>query len=78
MKEGLFWLHDIKHTHASILLSERVDIVKVAARLGHAHPKITLGSYSHLVPNEDNTVADIVHELFRKSVSKMLAIETKR
>ena len=34
--------HDIRHTHASILISEGVDIVKVAARLGHANPKITI------------------------------------
>lgn len=39
--------HDIRHTHASILISEGVDIVKVSARLGHANPKITLEIYAH-------------------------------
>ncbi len=58
--------HDIRHTHASILISEGVDIVKVAARLGHANPKITYGIYSHLVPNEDNKVADIFHKAIGK------------
>lgn len=30
------------HTHASILISRGIDIVKVSKRLGHANPKITL------------------------------------
>jgi integrase len=51
--------HDIRHTHASILISEGVDIVKVSKRLGHANPKITLGIYSHLVPDVHNDVAEI-------------------
>lgn len=59
--------HDIRHTHASILIAEGVDIVKVASRLGHTNPRITLEIYAHLMPNEDNDVADIFHQAFRKS-----------
>ncbi|MBY0098683.1 MULTISPECIES: tyrosine-type recombinase/integrase [Bacillaceae] len=59
--------HDIRHTHASILIAEGVDIVKVASRLGHTNPKITLEIYAHLMPNEDNDVADIFHKAFKKS-----------
>lgn len=53
--------HDIRHTHASILISEGVDIVKVPVRLGHANPKITYGIYAHLITNDHNDVADIFH-----------------
>ncbi|MEH7307947.1 site-specific integrase [Neobacillus drentensis] len=56
--------HDIRHTHASILINEGVDIVKISARLGHSNPRITLETYAHLVPNVDNEVADI----FQKAV----------
>ena len=59
--------HDIRHTHASILISEGVDIVKVAARLGHANPKITIETYAHLVPNVDNDLADIFHNAVQKA-----------
>lgn len=51
--------HDIRHTHASILISEGVDIVKISKRLGHANPKITLEFYAHLLPSADNDIADI-------------------
>jgi integrase len=61
--------HDIRHTHASILISEGVDIVKVSARLGHANPKITLEIYAHLMPNNHNDVADIFHNALNDSES---------
>lgn len=54
--------HEMRHTHASILLAEGVDVVKVAARLGHANPKITLEFYAHLLPNSNSDVADIFHK----------------
>lgn len=63
--------HDLRHTHASILISEGVDIVKVAHRLGHGNPKITLETYAHLIPNQDNEVADIFHSVLNRSVSKL-------
>lgn len=53
--------HDILHTHASILISEGVDIVKISNRLGHTSPKTTLEFYAHLLPNSDNNIADIFH-----------------
>jgi integrase len=59
--------HDIRHTHASILISEGVDIVRVAARLGHSDPTITLKNYAHLIPNQDDEVADIFHNAIQKS-----------
>ena len=33
--------------------------MKVSKRLGHANAKITLETYAHLVPNEDNDLVDI-------------------
>ena len=51
----------IRHTHASILFSEGVDIVRTSLRLGHSNPKTTIGIYAHLLPNTDHDVADIFH-----------------
>ena len=59
--------HDFRHTHASILISKGVDVVKVSKRLGHANAKITLETYAHLVPNEDNYLA----EIFEKELEKI-------
>ncbi|WP_445683440.1 tyrosine-type recombinase/integrase [Sporosarcina sp. FSL K6-6792] len=53
--------HDMRHKHVSILIAEGVDVVKIAARLGHTNPKITLEFYAHLLPNSHSDVADIFH-----------------
>lgn len=60
--------HDIRHTHASILISAGVDIVKIAKRLGHANPKITLEFYAHLLPNTDCDIADTFHQTIQNHV----------
>jgi integrase len=43
-------LHDLRHTHASILLASGVPVKVVSERLGHASPIITLGVYAHVMP----------------------------
>jgi integrase len=43
-------LHDLRHTHASILLKEGVALKVVSERLGHANPAFTLSVYQHLLP----------------------------
>lgn len=63
--------HDLRHTHASILISKGVDIVKVAHRLGHSNPKITLETYAHLIPDEENEVAETFDDAINPSVSNM-------
>ena len=42
-------LHDLRHVHASALLLAGVPIQVVAARLGHAHPAMTLRIYAHVI-----------------------------
>ena len=43
-------LHDLRHTHASLLLQQAVHPKIVSERLGHANINITLDTYSHLLP----------------------------
>ena len=47
--------HDLRHTHASILINAGVDIIKISRRLGHARPSITLDIYGHLIPGKVET-----------------------
>jgi integrase len=42
--------HDLRHTHASLLIADRVAIKVVSERLGHAHPAFTMHTYQHLLP----------------------------
>jgi integrase len=40
--------HDLRHTAASLLIAEGLDVVFVSRQLGHANPSITLSVYAHL------------------------------
>lgn len=42
--------HDLRHTHATLLLSEGINVKVISERLGHSSIKITLDTYSHVLP----------------------------
>ncbi len=42
--------HDLRHTHASLLVADGAPIKVVAERLGHAHPGFTMNTYQHVLP----------------------------
>jgi integrase len=42
--------HDLRHTHASLLVAAGTPIKVVSERLGHAHPGFTMATYQHLLP----------------------------
>jgi integrase len=43
--------HDLRHTHASLMLQQGENIKLISERLGHSSVKITLDIYSHVLPN---------------------------
>jgi integrase len=43
-------LHDLRHTHATLLLKAREPVKVVSERLGHASPMITMQVYAHVMP----------------------------
>ena len=42
--------HDLRHTHASLLVASGIPVKVVSERLGHAHPSFTIHTYQHLLP----------------------------
>jgi integrase len=42
--------HDLRHTHATILLQAGVPVKVVSERLGHANPAFTMTVYQHVLP----------------------------
>jgi integrase len=43
-------LHDLRHTHATILLKAGVPVKVVSERLGHSSPAFTMTVYQHVLP----------------------------
>ncbi len=56
-------LHDLRHTHATILLRDRENVKVVSERLGHASVTITLTTYSHVMPGDQRQAAARFAEL---------------
>jgi integrase len=56
-------LHDLRHTHAVLLLMAAVHPKIVSERLGHATVSITLDVYSHAVPSMQTEAADKLADL---------------
>jgi integrase len=55
--------HDLRHTHATQLLSQGQSVKAVSQRLGHANVKITLEVYAHVLPGDDQKLADSMNRL---------------
>jgi integrase len=53
--------HSLRHTHASQLIHEGVDIVTISKRLGHAKPDITLRICAHLFQKDDGKAAAAIN-----------------
>ncbi len=43
-------LHDLRHTHATILLQQNVHSKVVSERLGHSSVAFTMTVYQHVMP----------------------------
>ena len=52
-------LHDLRHTHATLLLKSGVPIKVVSERLGHATPGFTMATYQHVLPGMQAEAARI-------------------
>ena len=50
-------LHDLRHTHASLLLRDRVPIKVVSERLGHSNPAFAMTTYQHVLPGMQDDAA---------------------
>jgi integrase len=62
-------LHSLRHFHASTLIADGIDILKVSRRLGHAQPSMTLNVYGHLfkADTDDRTNAAVEAALNKRT-----------
>ena len=72
-------LHDLRHTHATVMLKASVHPKVVSERLGHSSIRITLDTYSHVLPGIQEAAAQRFDDFLtagkvqKENVSKMLA-----
>jgi integrase len=64
--------HDLRHTHATLMLKAGVHPKIVSERLGHANIGITLDTYSHVVPGLQEVAAQRFDEIFDKEALQVI------
>ncbi|MHB8125873.1 MAG: tyrosine-type recombinase/integrase [Desulfitobacteriaceae bacterium] len=56
--------HELRHTNATFLISQGIDVQTVAGRLGHSTSVTTQNIYSHYLQSKDKQVADLMEKTF--------------
>lgn len=56
-------IHDLRHTHASFLLSQDANIKEIQERLGHSSISMTIDTYSHLTEKDKRETASHLDRL---------------
>jgi hypothetical protein len=56
-------IHDIRHSHASLLINQGCDALILADRLGHEKVYTTLNTYSHLFPHKQQELVSNLEQL---------------
>ena len=64
-------LHDLRHTHATLMLKQGVHPKVVSERLGHSSVAITLDTYSHVLPGIQAAAARSFDEGLQRYAEKV-------
>jgi integrase len=62
-------LHDLRHTHATLMLKASVPIKVVSERLGHSTPAFTITTYQHVLPGMQRDAAALFGRLLDEATN---------
>jgi integrase len=69
-------LHSLRHTSATLLIAEGVDLREVSGRLGHAGTSTTGNIYAHFLKSADRAASDKMEGILTRSRNKKQANKT--
>lgn len=59
-------IHCLRHSHATWLINNGVNIVAVSKRLGHSNIRTTLNEYTHLLKETDSKMMELINSVNKK------------
>ena len=65
-------IHDLRHSHASMLVNMGMPINMISKRLGHENIQTTLDTYTHLYESKETELEDKMNEVFTVKDKTML------
>lgn len=63
-------IHSLRHTNATLLIANGVNVATVSKRLGHSSSATTTKTYIHAIKSADEAAAEVLQDLFAPSVPK--------
>ena len=57
-------IHDLRHSHASMLVNMGMPINMISKRLGHENVQTTLDIYTHLYESKEKELENKMNEVF--------------
>ena len=61
-------VHDLRHSHASMLIELGFSPLEIANRLEHEKVETTLNTYAHLYPNKQTKLAERLDSEYREDL----------
>ena len=60
-------IHDIRHSHVSLLINQGFTAIAIAERVGHKHISTTMNVYAHLFPNRQEMLVQALEKMHEES-----------
>ena len=64
-------VHDLRHSHASLLINMGFSPDVVADRLGHSNAAMVLKIYGHMYPQKRVEVTDALNKMYQKQKKRL-------
>lgn len=71
-------VHDLRHSHASMLIEVGYSPLLISERLGHENIQTTLQTYSHLYPDKQQEVTSQMEESEAEKYADILSAFEKK
>ncbi len=65
-------VHTMRHTSASLLIANGIDIKTISTRLGHSVPSTTLNMYAHTIEGRDQAAAELMADIVKGATKVQL------
>ena len=69
--------HDLRHTHAALLIASGAHPKVIQVRLGHASIRTTLDLYGHLMPGLDDQAVDALEQMIDTDALGLVGLRTR-
>ena len=68
-------IHSLRHTNATLMIANGVNVATVSRRLGHSSTATTTRTYIHAIRSADEAAAEVLQDLFQTTPKKQKKVK---